>query len=359
MSSSNKTEKATPRRRQKSREKGQIPRSRELPSALVGIAVTVILFWQLPAWFGQWRELFANSLRAGAGGAPLDRVLFQTTSMLFITWMAPVLLLGWAIAAGSMMAQGGLVFAPSTLSPNWDKLNPTRELKRLFSIEGVNRFLKSILPIAALLGLSAMVLVRDWSDLIQLPRLDASATFDWLWTRAFELGWKLGLVLLVMSGLDYLLQRVRHEKSLKMSRQEVSDETKELQGQPLVKQRIRRLQRQARQRQMLSDVANATVVVTNPTHYAVALRYDADTMEAPTVVAKGQNHLAHRIRKLAVWNEVPVVENPPLARTLYKTASVGQSIPEALYATVAEILAFLYRAQNRMGTGTLSADPGR
>ena len=164
--------------------------------------------------------------------------------------------------------------------------------------------------------------------------------------RLFEVAWKSALILLVWSAADYLFERWRHENELKMSRQDLRDEYKETEGNPTVKMRIRRLQRQARRRRMLKDVERAAVVVTNPTEFAIALEFNTE-MEAPVVVAKGRSLLAQQIRQIALWQGIPLVENPPLAHALYRVVEVGQAIPPKLYAVVAEILAAIWRAQAR------------
>jgi flagellar biosynthetic protein FlhB len=164
-------------------------------------------------------------------------------------------------------------------------------------------------------------------------------------TRIFEIAWKGGLVFVLWSGFDLLLARMNHERQLRMSRQEVREDFKETEGHPAIRGRIRRLQREMRRRRMLRDVARATVVVTNPNEYAVALEYKPETMAAPVVVAKGRNLLAQKIKHEARWHGIPLVENPPLAQALYRATEVGQTIPANLYTAVAEILAFIYRTQ--------------
>ena len=170
----------------------------------------------------------------------------------------------------------------------------------------------------------------------------------------FELAWKAALVLLVWSAADYFLERWRHENELKMSRQDLREEFKETEGNPAVKKRIRRLQRQARRRRMLKDVERAAVVITNPTEFAIALEFRME-MEAPVVVAKGRNLLAAQIREIALWHGIPLVENPPLAHALYRAVEVGQAIPPKLYAVVAEILAAIWRAQARAAQAAAAA----
>jgi flagellar biosynthetic protein FlhB len=167
----------------------------------------------------------------------------------------------------------------------------------------------------------------------------------WVLALMFEIMWKGGLIFALWSAADFFIQRFDFERQLRMSKQEVKDESKETEGNPVIRGRIRRLQRQMRKRRMIRETAQATVVVTNPTHFAVALRYVPEEMAAPKVVAKGMNLLAQMIRQQAIWHSVPIVENPPLAQTLYRVVEVGETIPAKLYTAVAEILAFIYRMQ--------------
>ena len=351
MTEENRTERATPRRRQKSREQGQVTRSPELPTALTVLAVTLFIYWEAPDWGEKWRGFFEQSVSSAArANITPDGFLFQRMGLTVLGLTGPVLLLGWVVAVLSMVAQGGLVFAPVALAPRWERLNPAAQLARMVSIEGWSRILKSVVPVSGLIYLSASVLLRDWNEMVQPSSLGARGVILAILRKAFEISWKSGLWLFVYSGGDYLLRRLHWEQGLRMSRQEVRDEMKELEGQPAVRLRIRRLQREMRRRRLLRDVSRATVVVTNPNEYAVALRYEAAVMTAPMVVAKGRHRLAQQIKRLARWNNIPIVENPPLAQALYRAVEVGQTIPAKLYTAVAEILAFLYRTQGRLRT---------
>jgi len=219
-------------------------------------------------------------------------------------------------------------------------------MEQLFSLSSIGRLLKSLLPAAAVVWIAIAVLNRDWPILITLPRLAGGALTSFTLGRGFEVAWKSSLALLAWSGADYLIERQRLESQLRMSKQDVRDEYKEIEGHPAIKARIRRLQRQLRRRRMLEDAKRATVVITNPSEYAVALEYSAE-MPAPKVVAKGLNLFAQQIKQVARWQGIPLVENPPLAHALYRAAEVGQTIPPKLYTVVAEILAAIYRAEER------------
>ncbi len=347
MAHDDKTEQATPRRRQKAREQGRIARSHEVGGALIGFAGLWMLLWisgtQLQAWRVSWRAWPDMAWQSDfSAGTPI----LTWMAVAALRWIAPSLVLVWVLAVASNVAQGGLVFAAEALAPKIERLSPAAKLGQMFSVAGLAPVAKSLIPFSILLYIGSSVLVRDWELLMRTGQMPAAMIAQLAYERCFEICWKSTLVLLLWSGIDYLLQRQKLESDLRMSKQELRDEFKETDGNPTVKGRLRRLQRQLRRRRMLKDVERATVVVTNPTHFAVALEYRPE-MPAPTVVAKGANALAQEIKRIALWHEIPIAENPPLAQALYRSVEVGQTIPAKLYAAVAEILAFLYRAQVR------------
>jgi len=270
----------------------------------------------------------------------------QVAGFATLRWIAPLLMSACAVAAVSMTAQGGLVFATANLAPSVQRLSPASKVKQIFSLSGIGQMLKSFLPVAAIAAIAVSVMTREWARLLACGHLTASGVARYVLSNAVEIGWKSGLVLLLWSGIDYLLQRGKFERDLRMSRQDLRDEFKETEGNPAVKARIRRLQRQVRRRRMLEQVPRATVVITNPAEFAIALEYRVE-MGAPVVVAKGRNFLAQQIKQIARWHNIPMVENPPLAHVLYRTVEIGQSIPPKLYAVVAEILAKIYRARGQ------------
>jgi len=254
--------------------------------------------------------------------------------------------LGWMVALGAAVAQGGLVFAPASLLPTGSRMSPAARLGQLFSITALRGLIKSLLPASAVLYIAVGCLRRDWPDLMALSSRSSRGALGYGAGRVFEIAWKSALVLMVWSVLDYLFERRHLSSELKMSRQEISDEYKETEGNPIIKGRIRRLQRMVRRRRMLDDTKRANVVITNPTEYAIALEYRPD-LPAPVVVAKGRNLFAAQIKEIARWENIPMVENKPLAHELYRTVEVGQSVPPKLYTVIAEILAAVYRAQSR------------
>jgi flagellar biosynthetic protein FlhB len=258
--------------------------------------------------------------------------------------VVPILLAALAVSLAVGLAQGGFVFAPEALAPKFSRFSPAGKLKQMFSPAGLSNILKSLLPFAAIIWVGIACIRGHWGEILASSFTDERAFTHLISGMILELCWKSGLILLVWAGADYLLLWLKSEGDLKMSRQEIREEMKNTDGNPANKARIRRLQRQARRKQMIKAAETATVVITNPTHYAVALRYAVD-MPAPIVVAKGLDLLAAKIKEIAWMRDIPVMENRPLAQALYKGVEVGDAIPAALYHAVAEILVLVFKAQ--------------
>ena len=346
MADEQRTERATPRRREKARERGQLVRSRELPSALTLLAVAALLRWAnggfLPAWSSLLRHLLATGSRTDL--ASMGSIL-DWTAWGIARWVIPPLGLAWGVSVMGLITQGGFVVTPLALQPKWDRLNPVNNISRIFSLGSLSTLLKSLVPVGVLLYLAAGILSRDWLQVTHTSQMGLSAALSWLAHVLYEFAWKGGMVLLVWAGVDYGLQRANYERSMRMSKQEIRDEHRDLEGNPATKGRIKRRFREMRRRKMMRQVARATVVITNPDEFAVALEYVPAKMAAPLVLAKGRGELAQKIKREARWYEVPIIENKPLAQALYRTVEVGGTIPAKLYTAVAEVLAFIYRAQ--------------
>ncbi|MGH9756400.1 MAG: EscU/YscU/HrcU family type III secretion system export apparatus switch protein [Candidatus Acidiferrales bacterium] len=351
MADEQKTERATPHRREKARERGQVVRSRELPAAFTLLGVAVMFHWieggMLAEWHGLFRNLLGAATHADFANAPL---IILWTARTTLHWAAPPLALAFVVSAGFLLAQSGLVLAPEALQPDLERFNPVKNISRIFSVAGLSPMLKSFLPAAALIYLAVAIVSREWAMAVHSTGMSLPMDLHWLSGILYEFAWKGGLILIVWAGIDYGLQKWNYERSLRMSRQELKDEYKNLEGNPATRMRIRRRRREMRSRNMLRQVRRATVVITNPDHFAVALEYVPEKMAAPLVLAKGRNETAEKIKREARWHEVPIVENPPLAQALYRTVEIGGSIPAKLYTAVAEVLAFIYRAQQRMRT---------
>jgi len=348
----NRTEQATPRRREKVRKEGKVPRSRELSSALALMGVVCMLHWSNAGWVQQWHDLMDRLLKTAmesdiSGGSSV----LSWTGVTAFKWIWPVTTLALGIGIFMQFAQGGIVFAPAAIAPKFTKLSPAQNMKQIFSLSGYSRLLKSLIPLSAVAYLTFLIVNDRWQTITHASATGLAAMPSILLGSVWEVAWKGAFVFALWSVVDYVLQRRKFANDLKMTKQEIRDEGKEAEGNPQAKGRIRRLQRQMRKRRMLQEVKKATVIITNPTHFAVALRYDMESMGAPVVVAKGQDLVAKQIRQIAQWNEIPMVENPPLARALYRSVDVGSVIPSKLYTAVAEILAFVYRAQAAQRNG--------
>jgi len=345
--SAERTERATPRKRQKAAEKGDRVRSRELVAAAAMLAGVLGLGQILKVWLGQWASAYQAFLAFGCPSAWEDdrirntvlglRQVIVATLSPFMLFLATVLATALLV---SVMQGRGLRFSFETLQPKWSRLNPVGNVKNIFSWRGLARFGKSLLPAAALVAIAKSKIQEQFRiaplSTVRLPGIFATA-----YGVLIDAAW----IFLAWSAIDYLLEWRGWESRQKMTKQEMRDEFRQMEGNPQVRARIRSLRRQMRRKKLKADVGRASVVITNPTHYAVALSFDFETMEAPKVLAKGRNLLAEQIKNDARWAGIPLIENPPLARSLYKHVEQGQAIPFNLYAAVAGILAYLYRQQ--------------
>jgi flagellar biosynthetic protein FlhB len=343
------TERPTAKRVRDARDHGNIPRSRDLTSAMSLAGVTLGL-----SWFGvQIVTLVATRLATGlsslgdhardgldAGGIAN---LLASDAALLAHVVGPPALVGAAVGVLGGMAQSGIGFRMKALEVDWGRLSPGNGLERLKPMQALPELLKSLVMMTVV-GVVGVLFVR--SCLLQSVSLMgmapiASAAFGW--SQFWTLLWRASLTLLVFGAADYVYQRWRWFENMKMTKQEVKDEHRLNEGNPEIKARVRRVQREMTRARMLKAVKTATVVITNPTHFAVALEYRRGTMAAPVVVAKGQDHMAARIRAIAREHGVPIVENVTLARALYKVADIGDMIPADLFGAVAEVLAYLVR----------------
>lgn len=340
------TEQPTPKRRQEAREKGQIPRSRELNTALVMLAAAAGLY-ALGGYMGNglYGVIHSNFRLerelAFDPGAPV-RLLQEAIGQGLLV-VTPFALLMLVVAIGSSVLLGGWSFNPGAVAPKFSKLNPLQGLKRIFGIRGLVELLKALAKVAVV-GTVGFLLLRnfqnDFRALTGVSLESGIAHGVRLFFTAFVL---LSAALLLVAAVDVPYQLWDISRKLRMTRQELKDEFKETEGKPEVKGRIRQLQRELAQGRMLEKVPRADVIVTNPTHYAVALQYDQLKMSAPKVVAKGTDLVAARIRELAAEHRIPVFEAPPLARALYYTTQLDCEIPSGLYLAVAQVLAYVYQ----------------
>ena len=341
------TEPATARKRGKERQEGRVAKSQDLNAAVV-IITGLLIFHLLGLTI--WRRIalmFSTVFGHIAspqmnGDAWWARPLISAAETYAIAW-APLGFICAFFAVGILIYQVGLEITFKPFAIKLDRFNPINGLKKIFSLRTIVELLKGILKALILFGMLYIAL-RNESDLmlsIMMYPLDKGAGI--LMEKMWDLSMRMAIVLLLIAFVDYAYQKWEFEKSIKMSKHEVKEEYKQMEGDPLVKRRIRQKQREMAQKRMMGDVPKSDVVVTNPTHIAVAIQYDQQSMSAPIVVAKGEDFIAEKIREIAKEHNIPIVENPPLARALMQQVEVGEAIPEDLYLSVAEVLAFVYK----------------
>jgi flagellar biosynthesis protein FlhB len=353
------TEPASAKRLEQARSEGRVPQSRELTAFLV-LAAATGGFWVLGSWL---THQAGSILRHGLSfersvvfdqNAPAN--VFASLSWEGLLLVSPVFLLTILAAVATPFALGGWTFAPQALSPNFTRMDPVKGVQRMFSWHSLGELVKAILKSLLIGGVVFWIVRHEQEQLFALIMQSvepALVSFGHMVVFAM-----LGLVagLAIIAAIDVPFQLWRYYAGLRMTKEEVRQEMKELEGDPYLKARIRSQQREMARRRMMAEVPKADVVVTNPTHYAVALKYDREKMGAPQVVAKGMSLVAQKIRELAEENKVPVVEAPPLARALYRHTDIGDQVPVALYTAVAEILAYVYQLHQFLG-GAGSAQP--
>lgn len=343
-----KTEQPTRRKLKKAREKGQVARSREIPAAAVLMGVVLMLFY-----FGKdfWHTLEIEMYYLLSRNVPQEiSMSFLTTTVRGIAVrtaaiMVPILLGVLGFSVFSNILQGGLVFTTKALKLKPEKLHPKNGLKRIFSKNGLVELTKSLIVVILVSLITYQVVTSHLSLYPRLVLMDHGKILYWIVSITFDVLIRIAFLMVVVALFDFCFQKYRFKEQMKMSKKEVKEEYKEMEGDPTTKGRIRRIQRQMARRRMMADVPNADVIITNPTHYAVALSYKMDSMEAPKVIAKGVGFLAQKIKELAQEHGIPQVENKPLARALHKSVDIGEYIPAHLYRAVAEILAYIYKAK--------------
>jgi flagellar biosynthesis protein FlhB len=343
------TEKPTPKKLKEAKERGQVARSRDLNMAVSTLAATAVLVSAGPALTHRLAARVAEAMTFVASAGTRDfrpedlpTLVFQNASVIAIS-VGPIAIIAALAGVATAAAQGGLHFAPQALQIDLTRLSPSNGLKRLGPKLSWIDLLKTIVTVAALGAIALQIGELLAVDAVRFPWMATGDAATYGWASAQRLLWRGGFALLAISAADYGIQRWRLMSSLKMTKQEIRDEANSSEGNPQVRARVRRIRREMGRRRMLRATAHATVVITNPTHYAVALEYRRQMHRAPVVVAKGRDLLAQRIREIARTNGVPIVENPPLARALHQGTDVGDTIPAPLFGAVAEILAYLIR----------------
>ena len=355
-----KTEQATPKKQEEARKKGQVPRSRELTTMamlLMGAVSMTLMGGPIVQQLGGVMRMGLQIEKAKIFDPwALIEILSQAIYQGFMS-LIPFLLVMLVTALAAPVALGGWAFSTEAMSFKTEKLNPLKGLKRIFAVRGLIELVKALAKFLLIGSVGAGLLWHYLPELMGLgrePVVSALAHLGSILSVSFIV---LSASLLLIAAIDIPFQLWDHSKNLKMTRQEVKDEAKNTEGKPEVKARIRAMQREVAQRRMMQEIPKADVVITNPTHYAVALRYDADRMAAPVVVAKGVELVAGQIRAVATANNVPFFEAPPLARALYYSTDIEQQVPAGLYLAVAQILAYIFQLKASVAGGPIPVQP--
>ncbi len=340
-----KSEQPTDSKLKKAKEKGQIPRSRELTSLMI-LLVGILLFWVMGTHFvSKLKAIIQHAMLVAHRTDDDKQIIFNLINLLTAGFWAilPIFVGLVIVAIIAPLSVGGLLFSLQSIKPNLGKLNPISGFKRLFSLRIFSELFKSILKVVLIAFAAALFLIHQFPNMLALPSMYLNNALSQVMQLLIYASLLIVLALIPMVGFDIFYQIWSNLKKLKMSKQEVKDEFKEQEGNPQIKGRIRQMQQAIARRRMMKDVPKANVIVTNPTHYAVALQYDEKTMSAPKILAKGTDNIASKIKQIAQEHQIPQLEAPPLARALYRHGEIGKSIPAELYAAVAQILAWVYQ----------------
>ncbi len=351
MPSQERTESATPRRREEVRRRGQTARSADVNAAVALLVGVLFLRW--------WGDAFVTqslaALRQALGSLDRPDLTPQTIwnagtegFMIALPILGPVFAVMVIAGTSASLAQVGISFTAQPLQPDFSRINPAQGFQRLFSPRSLVELLKSIAKLAVVGFVVYRVLADRIDDIALMPLVPFLSGVALATNIVFDLATWSAVVLFILAVADYGYQRFSFERQIRMSRDEVREELKQTEGNPVIRQRVRQLQRAVAQRRMMQAVPRADVVITNPTHVAVALEYRGDSMKAPRVIAKGEGLIAQRIKEIAREHGVPTMENPPLARALLRSTEIGDEIPADMYAAVAELLAFVFRLRARV-----------
>ncbi len=352
-----KTEEPTAKKKQDTRKEGKVPKSKELSSGVELIALFLILKF----WVGHMGENFMKLFSEIYEKIPVYttywnghivredyKVLINNVYVKLLVQLLPFFVVGIVIAVGVNMLQFKFQISTKPLKPKFSKLNPISGMKRLFSKDKIVELIKSIAKIVLIMFIVYSTVKDDWVYLVKFYGMPLNQAIEAIGNIVINMGLKISLVFMIVAFVDLIYQRRKFNNDIKMTKQEVKDEYKNAEGDPQIKGKIRSKMREASQRRMMQDVPKADVVITNPTHFAVAIKYDASTGSAPIVLAKGADYVAQKIKEIARENKVEIVENKPLARMLYANVDIGQEVPPELYQAVAEVLAMVYKMQGKI-----------
>ncbi len=346
-----KTEKATPKKRSEARKKGDVAKSREVPSVAVLLAGLSTLCLFGPFMYSHMNSLMKRSfllIKTPVLDLPGLLTISEDVVLQFIVIVIPVMAAVALIAVLSNLMQVGVMFSWKKLAPEFSKISPMKGLSRLFSKQSFMELFKSLTKLAIVGGIAYWTIKGEMEQIQNLGRIEVLGIALYILKVILKIFLRVCIVMIIVAVIDYTFQKWQFEEKLKMTKQEVKEEYKQSEGDPLVKSRIRRTQLEAARKRMMQEVPKADVVVTNPVHLALAVKYDSSVMNAPRVVAKGAELIAERIKTLARENAVPIVENKELAQNLYKMVDIGDEVPSDFYQAIAEVLAYVYRLKGKV-----------
>jgi flagellar biosynthesis protein FlhB len=348
--SQEKTEKATPKRRQDARQKGQVAKSPEVSSAVILLFVFTFLIIGGKTFIEGTLQIYQRCFQdflLWDGTFPSTQLIFKILLLDMAKILAPFFVITLAAGVFSNYIQSGFLFSMEALKLNLEKIDPIKGVKRLISLRSLVELVKSFLKIVISSGVAFWVIWRRKEELFSIGQKSIWDACGMIGSLVFQLGIATAASLIVVAVLDFLYQRFEHEKQLRMSKQDIKDEHKKTEGDPMIKGKRRSIQRQLAMSRMMQEVPKADVIITNPTHFAVAILFDMNSMDAPQVIAKGKDHIALKIKEIAREHHIMTVENKPLARALFASVEIGDQIPEELFNAVGEILAYVYFQDNR------------
>ncbi|MEN2464558.1 flagellar biosynthesis protein FlhB [Ornithinibacillus sp. FSL M8-0202] len=346
-----KTEKATPKKRNDERKKGRVAKSQDVNTAFLLLFVLIMM-----AVFGSFMKdnmlaLFQHTFTEFIHWELTEKNVFQLFKEIMLEFakiVGPVMIIAVVAGVGSNLMQIGFLFTTEPLKFDLKKIDPIQGAKRIFSLRALVELLKSFLKIVVIGFITFFVIWLFKDDMLMIAFKNAENALAFFGRTTLIMGIAATIALLFLAVFDYTYQKYDFEKNIRMSKQDIKDEYKNIEGDPLIKSKIKEKQKQISMRRMMSEIPNADVVITNPTHYAIAIKYDEEKASAPYVVAKGVDHIAFKIREIANANNVITVENRPLARSLYASVEIGEVVPEEFYQAVAEVLAYVYRMEKKV-----------
>lgn len=346
---SSKTEEASEHKKQKAKEEGNVALSQDAKSFIMLLGMLLVVWLILPIvgrWYLQDFSVFIENPAGIQTDAGHLRLIFKQVITAFFKIMAIPFAVLMLLGITANIGQTGFIFAPKRLEPNWEKLNIFAALSKFITMQKVFDSLKGIVKIAVIGFIGILVLRPYLQDAGLLPDMSVAGILKLIHKIVIMLIFTVVIATLIIALADYAYQKYTHLKKLRMTKQEVKDEYKQMEGDPLVKSKIRQIRTERARRRMMDNVHKADVVIVNPTHFAVALEYKADQMDVPVVVAKGVDHIALKIKEIAAEDDIPIVENPPLARALYASVDIDEPIPTEHFKAVAEVIGYVMQLKN-------------